>query len=327
MTAGSLLASLLVLAWSRVSTLLELYLVFAGLGVAMALVLYEPAFIVITKWFHVRRNAALTTLTLIAAFSSFVFSPLTAWLVHAYGWRDAVAVLGVILAATTVPLHAGVLRSAPPAIAPSGSSIPALSRRSVMSRASFWMITGSFVLSSFATLAITVHLVPLLLGEGRSPSFAAFVAGLMGLSQIPGRLVFGLFSRIAGVAASAAGVFLLAAASLAFLAMENARWAIVGFVVFYGMSNGMATLLRATLVGDLYGRASYGAISGIVSAFVLGARAVAPLGGALLALAPGGYTTMLLSLAIVSGVAAVAIARGARREAANIPAAGAFVVS
>jgi Major Facilitator Superfamily len=129
MTSGSILAAALMLAWSHVSTLLELYLVFAGLGVAMALVLYEPAFVVITRWFQVRRNAALTTLTLIAAFASFIFSPLTGRLVAAYGWRDAVTVLAAVLAVLTIPLHAVVLRPAPqhdhlPAATPRGTHPP-----------------------------------------------------------------------------------------------------------------------------------------------------------------------------------------------------------
>lgn len=85
MTTGSVLAALLVLAWSRVSTLPELYLVFAGLGLTMALVLYEPAFIVVTKWCQRRRNAALTSLTMIAGLASFIFSPLTERLVGADG--------------------------------------------------------------------------------------------------------------------------------------------------------------------------------------------------------------------------------------------------
>jgi len=102
MSLGSALAAVLVFAWSRISSVLELYLVFAGLGVAMALVLYEPAFIVVTKWFNVRRRAALTTLTLIAAFASFIFSPLTQSLQEAHGWRHALAVLALVLAVVTL---------------------------------------------------------------------------------------------------------------------------------------------------------------------------------------------------------------------------------
>jgi MFS family permease len=78
MTLGSALAAALVLAWSRVDSLLELYLVFAGIGVAMALVLYEAVFVVVTKWFVVRRGAALTTVTLMSATTGCLLSTGTA---------------------------------------------------------------------------------------------------------------------------------------------------------------------------------------------------------------------------------------------------------
>jgi MFS family permease len=312
MTAGSALGALLVLAWSQVGNLMQLYVLFAGLGLVMALVLYEPAFIVVTKWFSIKRKAALTTLTLIAAFASFIFSPLTEALVHAYGWRNAVAVLAAILAAITVPLHALVLRPAPRLVTPSATSLsPAPTRRTVMGTTSFWLIVSAFVLNAFVTVAVAVHLVALLVGDGRSPAFAAFAAGLMGLAQIPGRLVFGPLGRRFGEPATAAIVFGLSAAALAFLALTEAQWAVLLFVLCFGTSNGMVTLLRATLIGDLYGRETYGAISGVVSAFALAARALAPFGAALIALAPGGYTTLLVVLAGCSALAAFSASRGA----------------
>ena len=314
MASGSTLAALLVLAWSQAASILELYLVFAGPGVAMALVLYEPAFVVITKWFRRRRHAALTTLTLIAAVSSFIFSPLTERLVSAYGWRDAVAILALILAAVTVPLHALVLRPSPRATAPTATAPMPPTRSNVIRRRAFLLIVASFALSSFVTVAIAVHLVRLLAGGGTSAAFAAFAAGLMGLSQIPGRIVFALAGRWLAPAALAAAVFALGAAALGFLAFERSSWAVLLFVLAFGMSNGMATLLRATLIADLYGHESYGAISGVVSVFILTSRAAAPVGAALIALAPGGYTTLLAILSASVATAALAAGRGTELE-------------
>src|SRR5437763_11267449 len=64
MTAGSALGALLVYAWSRVESLAELYLVFAGIGLAMSAVLYETAFIVLSKWFRERRRQAIGAVSL-----------------------------------------------------------------------------------------------------------------------------------------------------------------------------------------------------------------------------------------------------------------------
>src|SRR5262245_19622994 len=73
MTVGSLAAAGLVLAWSAIKNLTAFYLIWAGIGVAMATVLYEPAFVVVAMWFARRRGRALTVLTFVAGFASVVY--------------------------------------------------------------------------------------------------------------------------------------------------------------------------------------------------------------------------------------------------------------
>ncbi len=114
MTLGSLAGAALVVAWSQVDGLVAFYALWAGIGVAMALVLYEPAFIVLAKHFSEpgERRRAMTALTLVAALASFIFLPVSQALIDAYGWRDALLVLAAVLAVVTIPLHGLVLRPA-----------------------------------------------------------------------------------------------------------------------------------------------------------------------------------------------------------------------
>jgi MFS family permease len=101
MTAGSAAATLLVLAWALVSDLTVFYAIWVGVGLTMAAVLYEPAFVVIATWFgDAERRRALLTLTVVAGFASAIYVPLAGWLVQAQGWRDAL----IVLAALLVPL-------------------------------------------------------------------------------------------------------------------------------------------------------------------------------------------------------------------------------
>jgi MFS family permease len=191
----------LVLAWSQVDDLLLFYLVWVGVGLAMACVLYEAAFTVVTKWFHERRRQALTAVTLVGGFASFVFSPLSNWLIDMQGWRHALITLAVVLAAATVPLHGFFLRPAPrrthvetpalvPGDLPAPIAEPTVAAGVAVASSTFWYLTAAFVLSSFAISAVAVHLIPYLREGGRGAGFAAFAAGLMGLMQVPGRVVF-----------------------------------------------------------------------------------------------------------------------------------------
>jgi MFS family permease len=326
MTLGSLSGALLVLAWSQVHELLLFYLVWIGLGLVMACVLYEAAFTVVTKWFRERRRQALTAVTLFGGWASFVFSPLSNWLIDAQGWRQALITLAIILGVATVPLHALFLRPAPareepeaPALVPGGPPTPltepAVAAGAAVGSSAFWYLTAAFVLSSFAISAVAVHLIPYLLEGGRSAGFAAFAAGLMGLMQVPGRVVFAGAARLLPRRYEAPAVFLLQGAGLAVLAATTAAPGVIAAVSVFGMGNGMATLVRATALADAYGSAFYGGIAGVAAACAIGARAVAPVVAAGAYVAFRGYEP-LFWLLVAGSFAAAAAARQANRRLA-----------
>src|SRR5260221_1176 len=98
MTAGSIVAVPLVLAWSQVRDLLSFYLIWIAIGIVFAAVNYGPAFATMIVWFRRHRSRALTLVTLFAGFASTVFVPLTAWLVSVQGWRQALVTLAMPLA-------------------------------------------------------------------------------------------------------------------------------------------------------------------------------------------------------------------------------------
>src|SRR5204862_8182521 len=56
--------------------------------------------------------------------------------------------------------------------------------------ASFWSLNAAFILTTLAAITIGVHLIPYLIGRGYESGFAALAVGLIGLMQLPGRLLF-----------------------------------------------------------------------------------------------------------------------------------------
>ena len=313
MTAGSVAATLLVLAWSRVDGLLAFYLLWAGIGVAMALVLYEAAFTVLAKQFAdtARRRRAMTTMTLVGALASFVFVPLAQALIDAYGWRDALVVLAFILGAVTIPLHALTLPAEAPPPAPAVGHAPA---GAVLRSRPFWVLAAAFVLARFAAVAVMVHAIPFLLERGYGAAFAAFAVGLVGIAQIPGRILFAPLAARVSSAATTAAVFALVAAGIALVVAVPASATIVAGLVLLGMGNGMATLARATVIAERYGQAAYGTIGGVSASAVTVAGAAAPVAAALVAAAIG-YAGLLWLLA---GLAATAAVLGHRAEATHL---------
>ena len=172
MTVGSIGATLMVLLWSGVNTLPEYIVVMTLLGICGAAVLYEPAFAVIATWFAHKRGTAMAIVTFIAGFSATIFVPLTDALLVAYGWRQAVFILGIILGAITIPLHALVLRRKPTdmGLFPDGEAMPvtrqekqSVNFRRVLRSRYFLMLTLAFSLSTLSIAAVRVHFIPLLI--------------------------------------------------------------------------------------------------------------------------------------------------------------------
>ncbi|MBI3368061.1 MAG: MFS transporter, partial [Burkholderiales bacterium] len=75
LSGGALLAGLGVLAWSRITQTWMLYAVWAALGAAMAMTLYEPVFSIVTKRYPQRFRSGITRLTLVGGFASTLCYP------------------------------------------------------------------------------------------------------------------------------------------------------------------------------------------------------------------------------------------------------------
>jgi cyanate permease len=268
----------------------------------MAAVLYEPAFWVIARRFQASRGRALTALTVIAGFASVIFVPLAGALVRAQGWRSALVTLAVILAVGTIPAHALALRHATgrPHAGASGSAVaPAISgatRGEALRSAAFWWITVAFFLITLSTSALTVHLVPLLMGRGYSQTFATGAAGVFALMAMPGRLIFTPLGDHFRRSRVIAVIFLTHALGLLALLLAPGLLGVVGFVALFGAGFGAVTPARAALVADVYGAAHYGQISGVVAFATMLARALGPLGMSLLYDHAGGYPPGLAAL-------------------------------
>ena len=168
----------------------------------------------------------------------------------------------------------------------------------------FWLFTGAFFLGTLAGTALVVHLVLFLARDGQSASFAAVAVGLIGLMQIPGRVLFAVVAGRVPRRIATATIFLGIAAGVAVIVLIDGRAAVIAGVALIGMGNGMTTLARATAIGELYGAASYGLIGGVVASATTSARAIGPVMGAAWAVVVG-YDGLPWSFAALAVVAAI----------------------
>ena len=315
MTAGSVAAGLLLAALSQVGGVLALYAVWAGLGAAMGLVLYEPAFASLALVFRADLRKAITVLTLAGGFASTVFWPLTQWLASSLGWREAVLVLAGLNLALCVPLHAFFLPTrGRPADAPRGAADDAAGRASLLGDGRFRWLAAAFTLNMLAFSAMGLHLLAMLQEQGFTPETAAWLAALVGPMQVAGRIAEFAFAH--RVSASKVGEVALLAFPVSLLVLAfagGAAWAVVLFAVLYGASNGVMTIVRGTVPAEIWGREGYGGLTGLMATPVLLARAAGPFAAAGVLAMAGGYRAVTLCLAAVGVLSLAAFVLAVRR--------------
>lgn len=336
MTAGSLAGVLLVLAWSSVTSVTQLTLVFVGIGVVTSAVLYEPAFAAVARWMRDRdRTTAILWITIAAGFASTIFLPITATLSEALGWREALRWLALVLLVGTAVPHALLLsepprRDEPEGDGAAGATSPAVAkaastaegraaaedavRRSVptsdaLRDGGFWWMTLAFLCGRAPMAAIAAHMPALLVDRGEAATFAALVTGAIGALSVTGRVVITIATRWTTMPRLLGTVYLLQGIGLVVMALVPTRLSALLFVVLFGIGFGATTVAKPVMIAERYGPRWYGAIAGAIAAFVTLAEAASPIAMGIGRDASGDYVTIMLGLAVMIWVGAFATTR------------------
>jgi len=329
MTAGSLAGVALVLAWSAVTSVGQLTVVFVGIGLVTSAVLYEPAFAAVARWMRdTDRASAILWITIAAGFASTIFLPLTATLSEALGWREALRWLALLLLVATAVPHALLLSEPPPhderapgraapAEAPSAErrlSAEDAVRRSVptaeaLRDRSFWWMTLALLCGRAPMAAIAAHLPALLIDRGEAATLAAVVTGAIGALSVTGRVVITIATRWLSMVRLLGLVYLLQASGLVLMALVPTRTSAITFVVLFGIGFGATTVAKPVMIVDRFGPRWYGAIAGYVAAFVTLAEAASPIAMGVGRDVVGDYVAVMLGLSALMVLGAFATSR------------------
>ncbi len=312
MSAGSIAASLLLVAWSWVESPVAFYAIWIGIGITMGATLYEPVFAVITRSFHKTSRMKITGVTLIGGFAGTVFIPLTHILIESLGWRDALLALAACNLLICLPIHGLWLRDRDDGAFggdEAGKAAAAEASRDSVRRALrhpvFWGLVVCFSFYNATFAALTFHLVPMLAERGLEMALIVGAYATIGPSQVAGRVVVLAIGNRASPRAIGRVVTLMFPISVGILAMfPTSVVALFTFTILYGSANGIMTIIRGTSVPELLWREGFGAISGAMTLPANIAKAVAPLATALF-WQWGGYD-LALGAILVGGLLASA---------------------
>lgn len=307
MTGGSVLGGAALCALAFVTTLTQLYLVWATLGVAMAATLYDPAFAVLTQAFRTNYRRAITALTLFGGFASTIFWPITAYLMDRYGWRDATLMLGILQFVVCAPLHFFALpRRQRAPLAPKAAVHADATLREVLRDKTFYLLCLSFTANALVFSAMSVHMLAMLEVKGLTVMEAALIGALVGPMQVLGRVIQMVFERHTSPSRVGLIAMGLLPVSLILFFVGNGSLALFAlFALLYGGGNGVMTIVRGTIPVELYGRTNYGAVNGAMAAPVLIAKAFGPLAAALVWGISGSYDGVVIALVAIGSSALI----------------------
>jgi MFS family permease len=289
MTAGSILGAACLFGLAGMTSLWQFYLLWAGgLGLAMAMTLYNVSFTVVANFFVRRRGQAMALLTVVGGLSSPIYIPLAGWLVARFGWRTALDLLAVTVLLVALPVHFLIVRRRPEDLGlhPDGGLVDPVQAATepgghhlgeALAGPVFWLLTAAAGMTSLAYSVILAHGVAFLEGHGYEAVVAAGVLGLVGLASLPGRFLFNIASDRLGPQGLLALCTVLQGAGVALLVLAGPAIFVAGFVIVYGLAFGAISPLRASVLAEHYGRRAYGAITGVQWVAISLASAVGPI--------------------------------------------------
>ncbi len=240
------------------------------------------------NWFDRKRGLALGIALSGIGLAGIFMPPLIQHAISTLGWSGTYLAMGATVLLLAWPVVFWLFRDHPHSMGllPDGDPYdggdsqlphlkvltPGLTFSRAIRTVEFWLIFVTFGLMGLGGTGVLIHFVAMLTDRGMSPSAAAFVFSLFGLSVIIGRVSCGyLVDRF--FAPRVAVVFLSAmAAGIALLAFDSGTSTAYLAALLIGLGGGAEFDLLSYFISRYIGLKAYGKIYGLMySAFSLGA--------------------------------------------------------
>ena len=281
---------------SQMQTLWHFYLAITLLTLGMSFGTFIVFVVTVANWFVRKRARALATLMSFSALGGLTL-PLLVASIDRFGWREMLFAAGIGFWVIGFPATL-VMRRRPEeyGMQPDGGpeninentnghgsmdrEIPRTSRireptitmRQAVKLRFFWQLA---IVTSLGQLVSSTNLFHFaaLLEYGMTTALAASAAGAVAIGDLGGRagmavigdkfdkrkmLTIAMLMQTVGVAG-------LAAINATVAGVDLGLWPLPFFVVFFGLGFGSSIPLRLSILGDYFGRASYGSIVGLTS--------------------------------------------------------------
>ncbi len=290
MAFGVLLTGAGFIFMSQMQSLWQFYVAIGLLTLGMSFGTFIVFVVTVANWFVRKRARALATLMSFSAVGGITL-PILVGSIETFGWREVMLACGIGFWIIGFPATL-VMRRRPEdyGMVPDGGATDdgksnrskngrlaaarehAITMRQAIKLRFFWQLA---IVTSLGQLVSSTNLFHFaaLLEYGMTAALAASAAGAVAIGDLGGRagiavlgdkydkrkmLTIAMIMQTIGVAG-------LAGINAEVLGVNLGLWPLPLFVVFFGLGFGSSIPLRLSILGDYFGRASYGSIVGLTS--------------------------------------------------------------
>ena len=276
-TAGAIISFMSLSLLAYVSTVWQLFLVYAFFGTGFSASSLIPATTLVTKWFHRRRAMALSVASTGLSLGGVILTPLSAVMVESLGFKIAAPLIGVIFLVGVVPVAWMYLRESPESMGLHvDGDLPESINESVTSdppqvieggitfkearrRKFFWGVSLAYIFLMAAQVGGIAHQYGLareLLTEAET----AIAVAILPVFSIIGRLIGGWIVDRMSIRKFAISMMILQAASLSLLAGGFGIFTLFLGLAAFGATVGNLLMLQPLLIADAFGVKDYARI-------------------------------------------------------------------
>ena len=269
-TAGAIISFMSLSLLAYVSTVWQLFLVYAFFGTGFSASSLIPATTLVTKWFHRRRAMALSVASTGLSLGGVILTPLSAVMVESLGFKIAAPLIGVIFLVGVVPVAWMYLRESPESmglhvdgdlpesIDESVTSDPpqviegGITFKEARRRKFFWGVSLAYIFLMAAQVGGIAHQYGLareLLTEAET----AIAVAILPVFSIIGRLIGGWIVDRMSIRKFAISMMILQAASLSLLAGGFGIFTLFLGLAAFGATVGNLLMLQPLLIADAFG--------------------------------------------------------------------------
>ncbi len=290
------------------------------IGMAQAGCTYAVIYGVISRNVPADRHSWAMGVTAAAgSFGQFLMVPVASWLISAFGWQEALFILGIAVLAI-MPLAFGLKEPARDAAAHGTHQSIVQALREAFGYRSFQLLMAGYFVCGFQVVFIGVHLPSYLKDHGMTPQVATVALALIGLFNVIGTYAAGSLGQHFPKRHILSAIYILRSVVIvAFLAAPLTPWSVYLFAATMGVLWLSTVPPTNALVAQMFGVRHFSMLGGFVFlSHQLGSFLGAWLGGTLYD-ATGSYN-IVWGIAVALGVFAALINLPVRETAIPRPA-------